>query len=173
MVRPTKNRLLISIAIALGVIVVLLAVLLLVSRDVQTQATNIKASKSDLRTRSQQLNDLARLREEAKLAEPSSAKLESAIPTRDELLSLRRELERAAVSNFLSVNFTFGNEGPKENSLGNINFDIKLQGSDFGIRSFVDEIESSYPFVRIGALDMVRQEKSFSGDIRGKILFRE
>lgn len=173
MPRNAKSRLTINIVIALGILIVLLLALFLVSRDVQTQATNIKTAKSDLKTKAQQLNDLARLREEAKKAQPNLVKLEAAIPDRDELFSVRKELEQLAGSNKLVVNFTFGNEGPKENNLGNINYELKLQGGDSGIRSFVDEVESSYPFVRITALDMVRRETDFNATLKGQILFNE
>lgn len=173
MPRDFKSRLTINIAVALGILVVLLTALLLVSRDVQTVSTSIKTAKSDLKTRVQQLNDLARLREEAKQAEPNLAKLEAVIPDRDELFSVRRELEQLAGKNNLAINFAFGNENPKENNLGNINFELKLQGGDFSIRSFVGEIESSYPFVRITALDMVRQDNDFSATVKGQILFKK
>lgn len=168
-----KSRLTVSILIALGIIVVLLGALFLISRDVGIQALNIKSAKNDLKTRSQQLNDLARLREEAKLARPDLVKLEEAIPVRDELFSVRREMEQLAGSYSLAVNFAFGNENPKENSLASINFDIKLVGGDFNIRSFINKIESEHPFIKITSLDMVRQENNFSANLKGRILFKE
>lgn len=173
MLRNAKSRFIINIAVASGILLVLLISLFLVSRDVQTRATSIKATKSDLKTRVQQLNDLARLREEAKTARPDLVKLEAAIPKKDELFSVRSELEKLAGRNNLTENFSFGSEGPKEKGLGSISFELKLQGGDFSIRSFVDEVESSYPFVRITALDMVRQENDFSATITGQILFNE
>lgn len=171
MPRSAKSRLKINIAVALGILMVLSFALFLVSRDAQTEASNIRTTKSDLKTRIQQLNDLARLREEAKTARPNLAKLEAAIPNKDELFSVRRDLEQLAGKNNLAANFTFGGEGQKENGLGIINFELKLQGGDFSIRSFVDEIESSYPFVRVATLDMVRQENNFSAIMKGQILF--
>lgn len=173
MLRNAKSRLKINIAVALGILAVLLSALFLVSRDAQTEALSIRTTKSDLKTRVQQLSDLARLREEAKTARPDLAKLEAAIPGKDELFSVRRELEQLAGKNNLAINFSFGSEGQKENGLGSINFELKLQGGDFSIRSFVDEIESSYPFVRITTLDMVRQENNFSANMKGQILFNE
>ena len=174
MPRNAKSRLTINIVITLGILMALLLALFLVSRDVQTQALNIKTAKSDLKTRNQQLNDLARLRGQAQEAQPNLVKLEAAIPDRDELFSLRKELEQLAGSNKLVVNFTFGSEGPKgDNNLGSINFDIKLQGSDLNIRGFINEIESGYPFVRITTLDMVRREADFNATVKGQILFKE
>ncbi len=173
MPRNAKSRLTINIAVALGISIVLLSALLLVSRDVQTEASNIKTAKSDLKTRVQQLNDLARLREEIKTARPNLVKLETAIPNKDELFSVRRELEQLAVRNNLTENFSFGSEGQKENNLGSINFELKLKGSDFSIRSFVDDVESSYPFVKITTLDMVRQGNDFSATMKGQILFNK
>ncbi|MBI2594659.1 MAG: type 4a pilus biogenesis protein PilO [Candidatus Colwellbacteria bacterium] len=172
MPRAAKSRLTIMIAISLGILMVLLLALFLVSRDVQTQAIRIKAAKSDLTTRTQQLNDLARLREEAKQAQPSLAKLEAAIPDRDNLFSVRQELGQAASRNNLAFNFSFGNENLKENNLGSINFEMKLTGGDFNIRSFIDEVELNYPFVRIVSLDMIRQEKDFGATVKGQILFK-
>ena len=173
MLRNAKSRLIINIAVASGILIVLLFALFLVSRDVQTEAASIKTAKSDLKTRVQQLNDLARLREETKTARPNSVKLGAAVPNKDELFSVRRELEQLAGKNNLTQNFSFGSEAQKEKGLGSINFELKLQGGDFSIRSFVDEVESSYPFVRIIALDMVRQENDFSATIKGQILFNE
>lgn len=173
MPRNAKNRLIINIAVALGILIVLLFALFLVSRDVQTEAMSIRATKSDLKTRVQQLNDLARLREETKTARPNLVKLEAAIPNKDELFSVRRELEQLAGRSNLTQNFSFGSEGQKENSLGSINFELKLQGDDSSIRSFVSEVESSYPFVRITTLDMVRRETDFSSTLKGQILFNE
>ena len=171
MTRNAKSRLTFNIAIALGISVLLLAALFLVGRDIQTKASGIKTAKSDLKTRVQQLNDLARLREEAREAQPNLMKLEAAIPNRDELFSVRRELEQLAVRNNLATAFTFGGENPGENNLENINFELKLQGGDFNIRSFVNEVERNYPFVKIMSLDMIRQENDFSAVVKGQISF--
>lgn len=173
MPRPTRSSLFINVGVTLGILIILLIALFLASRDVQTEASSIKAAKDDLKTRSQQLNDLARLREESKLAEPSLVKLETIIPERDDLFSVRRELEQLAAANSLAVNFSFGNENPKEDNLGNINFEMKLTGGDFNIRNFINEVESNRPFVKINVLDMVRQENNFSATIKGQILFKE
>lgn len=173
MLRNAKSRLTINIAVASGILIILLFTLFLVSRDVQTQATSIRTAKSDLKTRTQQLSDLARLREEAGTARPNLVKLEAAIPNRDKLFSVRRELEQLAGKNNLAINFSFGGESQKKNNLGGINFDLKLRGGDFNIRSFVSEVESSYPFVKITTLDMVRQENDFSAALKGQILFNE
>lgn len=173
MPRNAKGRLIINIAVALGILIVLLFALFLVSRDVQTQALSIESAKSDLEGRIQQLDDLARLREEARTAGPNLARLEATVPNQDELFSVRRELEQLAGRNNLTASFFFGSEGQKENGLGSINFELKLQGGDFSIRSFVNEVESSYPFVKVAALDMVRQENDFSAAVKGQILFNE
>ncbi len=173
MPRGFRSQLTTNIIITLAVFVVLLTLLLLVMKDIKTQATTIKTAKNELKTRVQQLNDLARLREETKLAEPNLAKLEAAVPVKDELFSVRREMEQLAAANNLAVNFTFGNENPKEANLGSINFEMKLQGGDFNIRNFVNQVESKYPFVRITGLDMVRQENDFSASLSGKILFSQ
>lgn len=173
MPRDFKGRLTISVVVALGITIALLVALFLISRDIQTQATNIKSAKSDLKTRTQQLDDLARLREEARQAEPDLAKLETTIPNRDSLFSLRRELEQVAGSNNLTVSFAFGGENAQENNLGSINFEVRLGGGDFNIRSFINEIELNYPFVKITTLDMVRQENNFNATVKGQILFKE
>lgn len=173
MPRDFKGRFTITIAVTSGILIALLAALFIVGRDIQTQATTIKTAKSELKTRVQQLNDLARLRGEARIAEPNLAKLEATIPNRDDLFSVRRELEETAGRNNLAVNFAFGAENPRENNLGSINFDLRLQGGDFSIRSFIKNVEASYPFVRITGLDMVRQENNFSATARGKILFNK
>ena len=168
-----KGRLLTATSISLGILVVLLAALLFVNRDIKTQALAIKTAKSDLKTRVQQLNDLARLREEANLAQPNLARLESAVPSRDGLFSVRRDIEGLAGRNNLAVSFDFGNENPKAGALGSINFELRLQGGDFGIRSFINQIESGYPFVKITALDMVREENDFIATVKGQISFGE
>ncbi|MBI2012993.1 MAG: type 4a pilus biogenesis protein PilO [Candidatus Colwellbacteria bacterium] len=173
MTRDFRKRLTISVAVAAGITVALLLLLSLVGRDIQAQASNIKSAKDGLKTRVQQLNDLARLREEAKLAEPNLAKLKQAVPQRDELFSVRRELEQLAGNNNLAASFTFGSENPKEGSLGSINFEFKIQGGEYEVGSFINQVESRYPFVRINSLDMVRQENKFSSALRGKILFNE
>lgn len=168
-----KSQFLINIGIAVGIVMVLLIALFLVGRDLQSQSMNIKTIKSDLKTRVEQLNDLAQLREDAKQAEPNLVKLEVAVPSRDELFSLRRGLEQLAARNNLAVNFSFGQENPKENNFSSINFELKLQGGDFDIRNFISQVESSYPFIRITALDMVRQENDFSTIVKGKIMFNQ
>ena len=173
MTRDFRKRLTISVAVAAGITVALLLLLFLVGRDVQTQAGNIKSAKDGLKTRVQQLNDLARLREEAKLAEPNLAKLKQTVPQRDELFSVRRELEQLAGNNNLAASFTFSSENPKENNLESINFELKIQGGEYEVGSFINQVESRYPFVRISSLDMVRQENKFSSALRGKILFNE
>lgn len=171
--RGAKSRLFVSSLTALGIVVILLIALFLVGRDVGIQAQSIKTAKNDLKTRSGQLNDLARLRDETKEVSLYLAKLQGAIPTRDGLFSARRELEELAVRHALTINFAFGGENPKEDGLGSINFDAKLTGGDFNIRSFIDEVEARHPFVKIVGLDMVRQENDFSANLKGKILFRE
>ncbi len=173
MLRDFRKRLTISAVAAAGIVFALFLFLLLVARDVETQAVNIKSTKDALKTRVQQLDDLARLREESKLAEPDLAELNQAIPKRDELFSARRELEQLAGSNNLAVSFRFGSENLKEGALGSINFELGVQGGDSDVRNFVDRVEAEYPFVRIATLDVVRQGDKFSATLKGKILFNE
>ena len=169
-----KKKLLIRVSIAAGIVAVFALFIILLNADINKRLVRIKEYKTELAIRTQTLAILAELQQEAKRAEPLMQELQSALPSRDELISLPRELEKIAKRNKVDFGFVFGQENPAQgNQAGTVRFTMTLAGTYQNLVLFLRELESSPYVVSIASIDVSRREKdTFAFATGGTIAIR-
>lgn len=161
--RPT-----LIILVSIGAVGVILVGLVLVGIDTKNVAEEVVETRAELKMGIDQLDKLAQLREEAKLAQSRIESLENLLPDRDELFSLPTQVETLAASQGLSARFTFGSERD-----GSINYSITAQGLYREIATFLDSIEKGIPFMNVATTDIIIAGEEYRANIGGKVFFDE
>jgi len=171
MIESFRRRLVFNLGILVFLLIVFISLIVFLGKDISQKAGYIAATRNNLNVRLRQLNDLARLREEAKVAEPNLIKLQTLTPTRDKTFSLPRRLEELARANNLGFSFAFGSENPPADNLGSINFNMTVEGSYQNILSFIRTIETGPYFMKISSFDIIRQESGFRALLGGSVFY--
>ena len=162
-----KSRYITNITIAVGAVIGIIVLLIVVGADTKKIAGDVISTRSELKTEIEQINKLAQLRDEAKLAEPKFVTLENILPKRDDLFSFPAQIEELATSHGLPSKFSFGNE-----SEGSIQYSILVENGTFEkIFRFVKAIEEDRPFMSISRFGMVLGEVGYNGTIDGILFF--
>lgn len=162
-----KSRYITNITIAVGSVIGIAVLLVLIGVDIGKIAGEVVTIRSELKMEIEQINRLAQLRDEAKLAGPKFATLENILPKKDELFSFPAKMEELAKNQGLSSAFSFGAE-----SEGSIQYSIIVQGGTFEeIFRFVKTIEEDRLFMNIISLDMILGEAGYNGTINGTLFF--
>lgn len=165
-----KTRLSFQILLFLGILIIFGGALIFLGGDIKNTATKINSTKEDLDIKLMQLSDLARLREDVKLANARLPILQDVLPNKDELLSFPNRLNNIAGQNEVDINFEFGNE--QEN---NIDFNLIIEGDYGAISKFIEEIELTMPFINFSNLDLVQigTSDTYRSTLKGIIFFSE
>lgn len=165
--KAEKRPILVAL-ISVGAVGVILIGLFLVGIDTKNVAKEVMETRAELKSRINQLNQLAQLREEARLAQSKMGSLENLLPKRDELFSFPTRVESLADSHGLSISFTFGNE-----AAGAINYSIVVQGPYGEIANFLDSVERDLSFMSVTNMDINAQGGVYRANISGKVFFDE
>ncbi|MBI1839043.1 MAG: hypothetical protein HYR95_01970 [Candidatus Colwellbacteria bacterium] len=163
-----------NIVISLGSIIVILAIVLYLGFDIADKSNFISESQSKLLSLVDGATNVARLSEQEKTAAASFAKLNNALPKRDSLFSVSRDLGSLARQNGLSFGSKFGEEIPAtETKPGLIKIEMVAQGGDRDLIQFVKNLEDSNYFINIINLDIIRQGARFSSIINAQVFFNK
>lgn len=172
--RNFRLRFLLFSGLTLGIVVLIWSGIFFLQGAIKNNADYIKFTRAKLNAQVNQLNDLVRLRGEAKTAESDLPKLRGALPNRDNLLLLPRRLENLAKKYNLAISFDFGVETRGSGSEpGHINFDLNLQGGASNIAAFMEELENGDYFAKLETFDIIRQGDSYSAHLKGEAFFSE
>jgi len=167
-------RFIANLSISLGAVFAIIAVIFYLGFDISTKSTFISDTQSKLLTRVLKLDNLAKLKEQERIADAALLKLNNALPKREVLFSVNRDLEGLAALRELGFSSKFGEEiAATEKSPGLIRLDISVQGSYDGIVNFMRDIESSSYFINILNFDIVRQGSRFNAFIGSDVFFND
>ncbi|HEY4498239.1 MAG TPA: hypothetical protein VJA63_01220 [Candidatus Paceibacterota bacterium] len=171
----SKKRLLFNIGLSLSFILFALVALVVLARDIKSQADYTTATRSELKLRLKEINELARLREEAKLAEPKLASLRGFFPKRDELFTFSDDLQSLARDNNLGLSFNFGSEEKGESGeSGRAEFTSVVQGSYPGILKFIEGLEEIDYLANLVSFDIIAEgSNSYNATLKGEIFFSD
>lgn len=162
-----KSRYITNITIGVGTVIGIAVLLVFIGVDTSKIAGEVVTTRGELKMEIEQINKLAQLRDEAKLAGPKFATLENILPKKDELFSFPTKMEELAKNQGLASIFSFGTESEKS-----IQYSIIIQGGTFEeIFRFVKTIEEDKPFMSINSLDMVLGGVGYNGAISGILFF--
>ncbi|MBI2010682.1 MAG: hypothetical protein HYS89_00365, partial [Candidatus Colwellbacteria bacterium] len=125
--------------------------------------------------RLREINELSRLREEAKLAEPRLASLRDFFPKRDELFTFSDDLQSLASSNNLGLSFSFGGEEKGESGKpGRADFTGTVQGGYPGILEFIQGLEELDYLANLVSFDIIAEGNNrYNATLKGEIFFSD
>lgn len=166
------KKLIINIAIALGLIVIVFIILIFLGRDISARITKIENFQRELKFRTNSLESLAVLKQEAEKAIPYFNTLQTILPTQDELINFRQNLNKLAGVNNVDLRFSFRNEMPiTAQEPAATTFSFTLSSSYYNFLNFLQALENSQYFIELESIDLTRENKTkkFSGLISGKV----
>lgn len=174
MQRSFKFCLTSSLSIALGILLVIVIVIVYLGFDIEAKANFISDAQVKLFTRAVNISNLTKLKEQEKAADAAFFKLNNALPKRDALFSVSRDLGDFARNRSLSFGSKFGEEvAPLEDKPGFIRLDMNVGGSYADLVAFIKDMETSSYFINLLNFDIIRQGTRFSAIINGEVFFSE
>lgn len=174
MQRSFKFRLISNLSIALGVLLIIVIVLGYLGFDISKKADSISETQANLLKRVINITNLTKLKEQERVADAALFKLNNALPKRDSLFSVSRDLGDMAKNRSLSFASKFGEEiAAKDGKPGFIRLEMNVAGSYDNLVGFVRDIEVSNYFINLLNFDIIRQSGRFSGLLNGGVFFND
>ncbi|MDO8602145.1 MAG: hypothetical protein Q7R62_03445 [bacterium] len=169
-----KRRLMKELIIAFIGIALVIVIIIVLNFDINKRMDRIGERKSKAMLQAQSILILSELKKEAIQAKTDYILLQNALPTRDQLISLPRELEQIAKANNVELGFAFGNETPStESQPGSIRFTISLGGGLDDLLDFMKAFEAHPYFINFSSVDLSKKEGSrFALGTTGEIFTR-
>lgn len=168
-----RSKLIINISLSFGFVAIVIAVIIFLGTQIGDKSNKIFGIQSELRSNAANVSELARLRELSKSADPYLARLNAALPKKDELLSLQKLIEASARRHNLSFGFKFGGETKGDGVFSSIGFNINAQGAYSSALSFLKELEDTYKLMKISSVDIIGQGDRYTLVLAGEIFFNE
>jgi hypothetical protein len=148
-----------SLYLNFGIIAVVIAVFalfyILLELNIQKQITTINDIKSKKATASESAENLSVLIKEWATAKNYSQQVALLVPSKDDLVSLQKDINNIARTDNVSLGFNFGLESAGDaGSLGNITFKATVDGTSDGILNFLKDVENKYYSLKINVLEL-------------------
>ena len=169
-----KRRLIKQLIIAFASIALIVAIIIGLNIDINKRAKSIEEKKREALMQTQAMLILSDLKKEAVLARADYMLLETALPNRDQLIALPRELEQLAKRLSVDLGFSFGNEtASTESQPGSIRFTMSLGGTIEGLLDFLKAFETNKYFINLSSVDLAKRENNrYSLGTTGEIFIR-
>ena len=151
-----KKSLYLNIGVILGVIAVFVLFFILLQLNIEKQISLITDIRTKESSATQSAENLSVLVKEWATAKNYSQRVSLLVPLKDDLVSLKTDINDIARQSNVSLSFNFGSDTPPvgAGSLGAIAFSATVDGSSDGILSFLNNIESKYYSLRIDVLEL-------------------
>jgi Tfp pilus assembly protein PilO len=167
-----KKSFFISIGVFLFILAVLVGFLIYLNIDIDRRVAAIKRYQTDIAIRNQAVLLLGTLKLEAERGAQLAGQLQEVLPTRDQLITLPRELEKVAKAHRVGFGFAFGNENlPSGTNPGSVRFTISLTGQIADLVSFLKDLEFGKRILNVQSFDLTqrRDAKDFSLILSGEV----
>lgn len=166
-----KQQLIIVLAIYLGLIVLLGAVLIWLGNDISQKAGNINQLQNEISLKTKANESLAALRQDYAKAQSYETALNNILPSRDQLLGLRRELETMASQSKIDFSINLGKEESQGTQGGTIGIGAVMAGGFEQISNFLKTLENSRYLLRFDNFDLTREEGKFRMRLNGQVFY--
>ena len=172
-----KKRFLTSVGVTIGIIAIFVAGTIVLGADLGARADRIQNMRITGTERSQAIQSLAVLKEEATRAEQYQSLLETALPTKDDIFNFRSRARAVATDAGVTLGFKFGAEEPATaNMPAAVNFQMTVSGSTNHFLDFLRRLEESGYFYNLNVLDLTYTGKGANLNIQatlgGKVFSR-
>jgi len=166
-----KQQLLIILAIYLGLIVLLGAVLIFLGKDISEKTGKINQLQNEIALKTQSNESLAVLRQDYAKAQSYETALNNILPSRDQLLSFRRELETMASQSKIDFSVSLGKEEPQGTQGGAMGIGAVMAGGFEQISNFLKTLENSRYLLKFDNFDLTREEGKFRMRLNGQVFY--
>lgn len=170
------KKLLIEIGITAGVVAVLGIFILFFSKNINSKTTEIEATRTELGNWVSSVQSLAFVRSEyTGKARDYINVLQSVLPTKDELIDLKKDFQFIAAGEDLNLRFSFiGEEQTGSEKLGAIGIQLGLDGQMSSVLNFIKKLDSFKYLVSIDSINTMEKENgSIEANVRAKVYFRK
>lgn len=166
-----KKKLFTQIGIAIGSVILLVIFIVLVNSDINKRVESIEQAKGEIALRIRTIELLTGTNSDLKRAEPLFARMQTLLPTKDQLINFPRELQQAARNYALELGFSFGAERlAVGDTPGAIKFTMTAAGDYDNIVDFLRYVEQHRYLISLDSVDTHRSTKdSFSFLTSGEI----
>lgn len=169
-----RRRFIKQLIIALVGIVIIATIIIILNSDINKRMQRIELRQKESLLQTQAILILSELKKESEIAKTNYALIETALPTRDQLISLPRELEQLAKKTSVDLGFSFGSETPSTDSQpGSIRFTMSLGGAMNDLLNFLKVFETNKYYINLSSVDISKKEGDrFSLGTTGEIFTR-
>ena len=160
-----------NIGISFAIFLALIVPMIFIALDAEKNSENIFSKGVAVNQKSRVNSELARLRDQAKIAQPISDAIGLKVPDRDSLFAFSGYVKSLASKYGVTSAVKFGTEerGASYNVIG---FNLSLEGDYPSLAKFINDFEESPYFMNVGNIATVRQAEKYSSSINGSILFK-
>lgn len=165
-----RKKIFLNIGAGLTALVLFILAIVLIGIDAEKNSEFIFATNAAISSKSRIAADLARLRDQEKLAEPILAALKAKIPDEDSILTFSVYVKSLAEKHNATSTFRFGEE-TRGADFNSIRFNASAQGDYASVVRFLNEFENAPYFINITNFSIIKQQEKYSGVIDGNIMF--
>jgi len=166
MTRSPKKSTALQAAIAAGLFVAIIVLLVVVGLDSKRVASEVIKTRTGINTRTKQAQNVAQLKEEAVKAGEKQEILEGILPKKDQLFYFSDEIAAIGAQNTVEASFSFGSESGNQ-----IEYNLTGVG-DFGnIIDFVKVLEDDVSFINISTFNLGFKDGKHSISLNGNVFF--
>jgi Tfp pilus assembly protein PilO len=168
-----RKTVLLNIGISVILVAAVAAATAAVGAGIRRKTGAIMDIKKEAASRSQAIQSLAALTEDAARAGPLESQLMRILPLQDELINFPKDLKTLAGSHNLTLGFAFGAEVPAEgNTPGFIEFQMTASGKLADVIEFLRDIHASRYYVAMDPVDITKSGRDYSSKISGRVFSR-
>lgn len=161
-----KQGLIKNLSVALLVLVIPIAGLVFLGKDISRRAEAIKTQRQILADRSESLMLYAKLQSQSAEIDSYISILQNVLSVRDRLLDFQKEMERLANQIGVGFGFDFAKETlGSANIAGRMGFNIVSQGSISEIFDFIKSIEDSRFLVNFINFNFTDSTTNITGEV--------
>jgi len=165
-----KTQLITRLAIAVGIITLLLIILFGLRFDINKRTETIKETRRELALRFKVVEKAATLKKDREIAQRQKVLLEELLPTSDRLINFSKDITNLAKKNSVDMDFSFGQEvAAIENKPGHISFTITANAALSNWLNFVEALEQMPYFISLSSFNLVAKEDNYRSVINGKV----
>ena len=167
------------LGVSISIMLVLSGIIIYIFINLQVIGKLIETDRAALAARTQNISNLALLRERSKEAEVKINQLRAALPNRESLFLFSAEISRIAQEQNLSPIFSFKDEKISEspNVPSKASFIINVSGERLPILTFIKAFEATPYLTRIQSIEWTAPDGSPGGAYRailsGEVFFSQ
>lgn len=168
-----RTQFIIAISIALVGTLILAIILIVIGLKIKNMTQDILNQKSEISAKQQRIEAFSLLEKDAVNAAKYTSILQNALPTKDELITFKQELDSLAQKTDVTISFTFGTEGSEiQGGVKGLAFQVVVGGTLGQILNFFREMEKNRFIINISDMDLNKQGNVFRGNLNGQVYFQ-